>query len=173
MDMIFQHGHEEYLEDYFPNAGENEKYKVVCEHNDEYLADARMNLDITLEAPILAIADMGLWYGRRTGYVVISSGNIRDILSTQYDYVKWYSDGRDVKAVMHHHDGTNFVKYRCIRNNRSEAGLERMLSKIYNQQYVSQSELNYYTRSIHPDVANVYGWPVRQRTAPEKIAMAR
>ncbi len=89
------------------------------------------------------------------------------------DYVKWYSDGRNVKAVMHHHDGTNYVTYRCVRENRSEDGFERMLAKIYNQQYVSQSELNYYTRSIHPDVAKVYGWPVRQRTAPEKTAIAR
>ena len=49
----------------------------------------------------------------------------------------------------------------------------KMLNKIYSQQYVSQSELNYYTRSIHPDVAKVYGWPVRQRTEPEKTAMTR
>ena len=49
----------------------------MYEINNRYLDDERVNLNIQLDQPILVIADLGLWNGRRTGYQEISSGNIR------------------------------------------------------------------------------------------------
>ena len=58
----------------------------MCETNADYLSDERVNLNIQLSQPILVIADLGLWNGRRMGYKEIPSGNIRDCLSGGYDY---------------------------------------------------------------------------------------
>ncbi len=49
----------------------------MYEINGDYLDDERMNLDVQLSQPILVIADLGLWHGRRMGYKEIPSGNIR------------------------------------------------------------------------------------------------
>lgn len=126
------------------------------EVGDEFwLEDERDNLDIQLENPILVLADLGLWNGRRQAYGIIESGNIRDILTSDCDYVKWYSDGYNIKAEGAHHDGTNYYEYREIRNPEN---IENLLDAIYNGEKISRRKLNYYTRSIEPAVAEVYGW---------------
>ena len=48
-----------------PNLDRDERYVAAAEINQSYLDDERTNLNIVLEHPIIAIADMGLWYGRR------------------------------------------------------------------------------------------------------------
>ena len=40
----------------------------MYEINNRYLDDERVNLNIQLDQPILVIADLGLWNGRRPGY---------------------------------------------------------------------------------------------------------
>lgn len=74
----------------YPDADEYELYRLMDETNGEYLNDERVNLNIQLSQPILVIADLGLWNGRRQGYKEIPSGNIRDCLYSQYDYTTWY-----------------------------------------------------------------------------------
>lgn len=126
------------------------------EVGDEFwLEDERENLDIQLENPILVIADLGLWSGRRQGYKIIESGNIKDILYDECDYVKWYSDGYNVKATASHHDGTNYYEYREIRDMDN---IGNLLELIYYGKKISRSKLNHYTKSIHPYVAEIYGW---------------
>ena len=82
----------EYLEEEFPDLSEDERYLKMLEINNDYLDDERVNLDIQLSQPIIAIADLGLWFGRRCGYKEIQSGNIRDCLYSHYDYTTWYVD---------------------------------------------------------------------------------
>lgn len=69
------------LQEQYPDCSEDELYRIMCETNAEYLSDERVNLNIQLSQPILMIADLGLWNGRRMGYKEIPSGNIRDCLS--------------------------------------------------------------------------------------------
>ena len=64
----------------------------MYELNDCYLEDARVNLNVRLNQPILVIADLGLWDGRHMGYQEIQSGNIRDCLYGDTDYTTWYVD---------------------------------------------------------------------------------
>lgn len=120
-----------------------------------WLDDERENLNIQLENPILVIADLGFWNGRRQGYKIIESGNIKDILYDECDYVKWYSDGHNIKAIASHHDGTNYYEYREIRDRDK---IENLLEQIYYGKQITRSKLNYYTRSIHPYIAKIYGW---------------
>lgn len=70
------------LEDH-PNIDPDDEdalYRLMVDTNDDYLDDERCNLSIQLSQPILVVADLGLWHGRRMGYKEIESGNIRDCL---------------------------------------------------------------------------------------------
>lgn len=130
------------------------------ETNDEDLQNERVNLDIELPGMILAIADMGLWNGHRSGYKVLGR-NVRDILLPMKDieYYKWYSNGTDIRADMIHHDGTNRMLYReIIKEKQGEIGFSTLLHQIYNNKPINALLLNKYTRSIAPHVNKVYGW---------------
>ena len=68
------------LEEEYPDRTEDEYMYLMDEINQGYLDDERCNLDIQLSTPIIVCGDLGLWNGRRMGYQMIDSGNIRDCL---------------------------------------------------------------------------------------------
>ena len=122
---------------------------------ENWIEDERANLDVYTDLPLICIADLGLWNGRRTGYKVIESRKIGDILYDNADYVEWYSDGYNVKATAIHHDGTNYYEYREVRNMDN---IDKFLKKLYYNEPITRQEINYYTKSILPYVKEVYGW---------------
>ena len=127
---------------------------MIATHN-TYLDDERYNLNKYLNGRILIIADLGLWNGRKQGYKIIG-GNISNILyDNDADFIEWYADQYNIRATAHHHDGTNYYLYREIREDRN---IQILLDDIYNGREISRSKLNYYTRSIRPYVAKIYGW---------------
>ena len=129
--------------------------EFIEELNSLYLDDERMNLDIQLNNPILVIADLGLWNGRKSGYRIIESGNIQDILSdNNCDYCKWYCDRYDCKFDGIHHDGQNYYTYREIKDTEK---IDILTEKLYNGT-ATQADITRYTRSIRPHIARVYGW---------------
>ena len=136
---------------------------VECLQEDTILwySDERANLDIQLDHPILAIADLGLWFGRRSGVKVIN-GNIADILKTHCgDIVKYYADAYNVRCRDVHHDGVNYYLFRELRGTEEQCW--PLIEAVMNQKEVSRTLLNHYSRSILPYVAKVYGWPVAGR----------
>lgn len=141
--------------DWQDEDGEQMEYEDIIELNNDYLDDERINLNIQLSNPILVIGSLGLWDGRKSGYKIIKSGNIKDILYSENDYTKWYSDGYNIKCLSIHHDGRNYYEYREIRNMDN---IDNLLDKLYNQEEVSREYINRYTRSILSDVKKVYGW---------------
>lgn len=152
-------GYKEYLEmndrdDEDPDD-EDAIYQWMNETNDMYLDDERANLNNVVDGRILVIGDIGRWNGRVSGYKIIGSGNIGDILYSECDYAEWYSDGHNIRSVVIHHDGRNYAEYRVIREDRN---IENLLNDIYDGKEISRAKLNYYTRSLHPYVARVYGW---------------
>ena len=151
-------GYKEYLEmngmDGDPDD-EDSIYKWMCETNNDYIYDERANLNKKMDGRILVIADLGLWNGRRNGYQIIESRNIGDILYADCDYVEWYGDGYNIRCTAHHHDGTNYYEYRIIREDR---GIDNLLNAIYRGEEITRKKLNYYTKSLYKEVANVYGW---------------
>lgn len=127
---------------------------MIATHN-TYLDDERYNLNKYLNGRILIVADLGLWNGRKQGYKIID-GNISNILyDNDADFIEWYADQYNIRATAHHHDGTNYYLYREIREDRN---IQILLDDIYNGREISRSKLNYYTRSIRPYVAKIYGW---------------
>ena len=134
---------------------ENAIYNWMIEMNDAYLDDERHNLDKKVDGRILVIGDVGRWNGRVNGYKIIDSCNIRDILYSDCDCIEWYGDGYNIRAEGHHHDGTNYYMYRIIREDRN---IDNLLDAIYNGEEITNKKLNYYTKSLYKDVADVYGW---------------
>lgn len=135
-------------------------YQYMLETNDMYLDDERMNLDIEVSQPIIAIADLGLWNGRFSGYKELNSYNIKDCLNgfDSCEYHEWYVDEHgDLRCTAVHHDGTNYVLYRAYRDDISEEQIDEFLDKIYNGN-ATQDDIDMYTRKLGDEVAKVYGW---------------
>lgn len=153
-------GYKEYLEyNGFDERHDNDDdlYNWMIEINDEYLGDEKMNLDKQVDGRILIIGDLGFWNGRKDGYKILGT-NIKEIFninSRGFDYAEFYGDGFDIRATEHHHDGTNYYLYRIIREDRN---IDKLLDAIYNGEEITSSKLNYYTKSLYKEVANVYGW---------------
>jgi len=135
---------------------ENEEnlWRYIDETLAQYLDDERMNLNIETEGRIIAIADLGLWYGRRQGYQILGC-NVNEIFNMSEDYNEYYSDGYNIRANCIYHDGANLILYRVIREDRN---IDNLLNAIYNGELISSWRLNYYTKSLHPYVAKAYGW---------------
>lgn len=147
--------YKEFLQEYHPEITYEYDKQIFCdEMNNEYLDDERINLDIQLSNPIIVIADLGLWNGRKSGYKFIDSGNIKDILHDGCDYCKWYADRYNIRFTGHHHDGTNYYTYREVKDMDN---IHVLTGKLYNGTATSK-DITRYTRSIRKHVAKVYGW---------------
>lgn len=133
---------------------EDEIYDYMVETNNIYLDDERCNLNKKVDGRILIIGNIGRWNGRFQGYKILDN-NISSILDTECDYAEWYSDGYNIKFTGEHHDGANYHTYRVIREDRN---IDNLLASIYAGEEITRKKLNYYTRSLHPYVAEVYGW---------------
>jgi ribosomal protein L20A (L18A) len=142
-------------EDAVENITEEKITDEVYFQIDQYFDDERLNLDKKLDGRILCIADMGLWNGRRSGYMILGN-NLNEVLTCGIgcDEKEVYCDGRNVLAKGYHHDGRNYVEFREIREDRN---IENLLTKLYNNEEVTRKEINYYTRSLRPYVKQIYG----------------
>ena len=138
--------------------------EIFYEANADNLDDERCNLNIQLSAPILVIADLGLWYGRRTGYREIESGNIRDCLYSNTDYTTWYvdKDGEFCCEAIHH-DGTNYYRYRAYKDGVTDEQIDDLKEKLYCGT-ATEKDIDKVTRRLGNDIGQVYG-----RTFPEKV----
>ena len=118
--------------------------------------DELINLKGTFtEQPIIAIADMGLWNGRRQGYRVCST-QLSDILTIgNEDNIVLYFDGFNVRKTAHHHDGTNYILFREFRPNVNQ---DKFCDMVYNGETIDNKTLNRYTRSLKRYVKSVYGF---------------
>lgn len=137
------------------------------ETNDYYLDDERVNLDIQLDDEIIVIGELGLWNGRVSGYKIIKSGNIKDCLCCDDDYVEWYCDRYDMRGTGIHHDGRNYYLYRTWKNGITEQQKENFLERIYYKKSAHKDILRY-TRSIRPYISAVYGWGGKQKKVVRK-----
>ena len=135
-------------------GNEYDIYNWMEETNADYLDDERMNLNKQLDGDLLIMGDLGLWNGRAHGYK-IARANLNAIFDIDDDLTEFYGDGREIRATGCHHDGRNYYQFRAIRPGRD---IDKLLNAIYNGEYISPQKLNYYTRSIYKDIANIYGW---------------
>ena len=149
------------LEEQYPGLPESELVSLMYDINNGYLDDERANLDIQLNSPILVIADLGLWYGRRSGYAEIKSGNIKDCLYSEMDYSTWYVDSLgDLRCDAVHHDGTNHYLYRVYKDGVRESQIDLLKEKLYNGS-ATRADITRVTRRLGDDIVKVYGFSIR------------
>lgn len=148
-------GYAEYCEiNEITPGGDDDIYNWMEETNNEYLNDEKINLNKIIDGKILVIADIGRWNGRVNGYIVLDN-NLNNIFNIQDDLTEFYADGREIRATGYHHDGVNYYLFRQLKPGINP---DPLLNDIYNGREISPQKLNYYTRSIYKDIANIYGW---------------
>ena len=146
------------LEAEYGSQSDSKLYEIMCDINSSYLTDERANLNIALSQPILVVADLGLWNGRRMGYKEIESGNIGDCLYSNYDYTTWYVDKNgDLRCDDIHHDGTNHYLYRAYKDGVSKSQKDRLKEKLYDGT-ATRADIVRITRRLGDDIGKVYGW---------------
>ena len=148
------------LEAEYPELTEDQRIALMYEINGDYLDDERTNLNIQLSQPILVIGDLGLWYGRRSGYKEIESGNIRDCLYADTDYSTWYVDRLgDLRCDAIHHDGTDHYLYRAYKDGVRESQIDLLKDKLY-RGIATRADVTRITRRLGDDIARVYGFSI-------------
>ena len=148
------------LEAEYPELTEDQRIALMYEINGDYLDDERTNLNIQLSQPILVIGDLGLWYGRRSGYKEIESGNIRDCLYADTDYSTWYVDRLgDLRCDTIHHDGTDHYLYRAYKDGVRESQIDLLKDKLY-RGIATRADVTRITRRLGDDIARVYGFSI-------------
>ena len=145
-----------------PEMSEDERIKCFYEGVNDFLSDERDNLDIQLSREIIIVADLGLWNGRKSGYKMIDSGNIRDCLYSDCDTNEWYVDTKgDMRCIANHHDGTNHYLYRAIKGNATDAQVERLQNLIYSGR-ATRADITRVTERLGDKIGAVYGWSFPQ-----------
>ena len=144
--------YEDFLNECYPEVtDEYRKYKIVSEMNCENLEDERRNLDY--HHPIIGIADLGLWNGRRQAVGLFK--NLKDILTTNCDEAEWFVEGNTLKGTMWHHDGTNYVSYYLFRDDLP--GADKFVEDLKDGVKVSKSRMYKYCKSAGKVVREIYG----------------
>lgn len=157
-DLAYEREWDEEMESLYPDATELERMEILYHQMQFDLECERANLNISLGMPIIVIADLGLWDGRKKGYKVIGTGNVSDCLYDDCDYLTWYVDELgDLRCDATHHDGTNFYLYRVFRDGTTPAQMRNLEQKIYNGT-VTWKDIARLTTKIGPAIAKVYGW---------------
>lgn len=152
--------YKDYLDEFYQDVSdEDEQYRIIWDYNYEILDDERMNLDRDIDGDIIIIADLGLWYGRRSGYKIIENASIADCLNFfDGDYAEWYIDDKhDLRCDEHHHDGCNHYLYRIIKNDLSETVVGNFINKLCNGN-LTRRDITDKTISVGKIVESIYGW---------------
>ena len=116
------------------------------QHDEEEFVFTQEELNIPTKNLIIAIADLGLWSGRKQGYKILGE-NVAHIFDISEDFNKYYCDGKDIKAECSHHDGTNYITFREFKD-ISEQQTYNFLQKIISNKPLTQQQLYRYTSSL-------------------------
>lgn len=147
----------EFLSEVYPEMEQTEENITdeIYFRIDQWFDDERLNLSKKLDGRIIAIASMGLWNGRKSGYKMLGN-NLNEVLTSTIgcDEKEVYCNAYNVYAQGYHHDGRNHVEFREIREDRN---IDNLLNKLYSNEEVTRREINYYTKSLRPYIKQVYG----------------
>ena len=126
---------------------ENDIYAEFL-YNDEFnIEDTKDMLEsIDFNEQIIAIADLGLWDGRRLGYKFINK--LSDLFTCMQDIntleINRYND---LTLTAIHHDGTNYITFRTLKSDLSDTQIENFTDKLY-YNTATQKDITRYTKSI-------------------------
>lgn len=146
-------------EEYADSISEDSVYNECYFMEQTWFEDEQDELKRVSEGPVIAIADLGRWNGRFSGYKEVN--NLADILYTECDYERVYVDSNgDLRKEETHHDGSNSILYRYWKEGLTDVQKDNFLDKIYDGK-CTQKDITRYTRKAGLGIANAYGWTVR------------
>jgi len=146
-------------EDYEKTLTDEKIYDECYFMEQTWFEDEQSELKHVSEGPVLAIADLGLWNGRRCGYKELKS--LEDVLYTSCDYERVYVDSNgDLRKTECHHDGSNSILYRYWKDGLTDVQKENFLDKLYYGK-ATQKDITRYTRKAGVGIADAFGWTVR------------
>lgn len=141
----------------YPDMGESDRFAYMHELNAAYLDDERVNLNVDVGTPIVALATLGLWNGTRLAAKEISSGNIADCLRSSAESNTWFVDDRnDLWCEAVHHDGRNYYLYRAWKPGITQTQKENFINKFFAGN-ATRKDINRYTSRVGDHVCRVYG----------------
>ncbi len=134
-----------------------------CCYADEniWFEDALSNMENLSEGSLIAIADVGTWRGRFSGYKEVAS--LKDVMyhSVSCEYQRIYVDSNgDLRKDESHHDGSNSILYRYWKDGITDNQRGILMDKIFNGK-CTQRDITRYTRKAGLEIACCYGWKVR------------
>lgn len=147
-------------EEYAKTISDEKLYDECYENSNMWFDDERLNLSCVDDSgELIAIADVGRWNGRASGYKKIKS--LPDVLYSSCDYERVYVDSNgDLRKEESHHDGSNSILYRYFKDSLTEEQKDNFLDKIYNGE-CTQKDITRYTRKAGVGIAKMFGWKVR------------
>lgn len=162
--------HQEFFDEFYPDATEAERWEMAVETNANYLDDERDNLNKPAGGRIVVFADVGLWYGRRDGYKILDSDRLSGIfnLDDGCDYHEFTLEDGECCGAGIHHDGRNNYIFRALRADLDDDTYNAALEND-----LTFDELWDATRSIAHDIAEIYGTPIEYYGTAEEIAAAK
>lgn len=148
--------YKEFLSDNDLVEDDYDYFRFVENELEARYSDEENNLSIPC-GQIIAIADLGTWRGRISGYKLSNKHNLNVIFAMlgDGDDVEIYVEGNDVKATVTHHDGINYITFREVRDGRN---IKKLTNKIYYQEPISRQMISAYTKCLGDKVKQVYGW---------------
>ena len=146
-------------EEYADSLSDDEIYNECYFNEETWFSDEQWELKHVSEGEVLAIADLGLWNGRRCGYKELAS--LEEVMYSSCDYERIYVDSNgDLRKEESHHDGSNSILYRYWKDGLTDEQKENFLDKLYYGK-ATQKDITRYTRKAGLGIANAYGWTVR------------
>lgn len=148
-------------EDFAKSITDDDIYNECYENNRIWFEDELAQLkEVDKGNTIIALADLGLWNGRRTGYKEYDS--LDKIMYSNCDYETVYVDSNgDLRKEESHHDGSNSILYRYWKEGLTDTQRDNFLDKCYNGN-LTQRDITRYTRKAGLEIADTYGWKVRR-----------
>ena len=156
------------MEDY-PDATEDELRGLMYEINNNYLDDARLELSrIMIPNGICCLGDLGLWYGRRTGYskhkLVSVSDCLRSFCDSMCETYIYVDEKGELRTREPHHDGTNYYWFRAYKPEVTEAQKEHLEELICSgQEEKAEAYMRRITYRLGDVIGDVYGWKFPNR----------
>ena len=139
-------------------------YEEMVDLNLMYLDEDRCNLAVYLDHDIIAIADIGRWNGRHSGYRIYEGVNIGELLYSECDYCEWYVDEHgDMRFRGSHHDGNNSFLYRALRDGITDNQLDKLCDALLEDKPEAPDLIKKYTYRIGDYVGDIFGWKFPNR----------
>lgn len=107
--------------------------------------DMKEMYDYDLPTKIIVFADLGFWNGRKFGSKVLNY-NLNECFAPEEgcDYVKWELNAFDLISTQVHHDGTHYLTYRRLKDDKYQ---DLLMRKAYSGE-LTKRDIARYTISL-------------------------